>query len=155
MLNEADSIMLRVEPTSFEWRVDLLTTSIETARLVLAQLPIREKLRVAEYAGNEIYILIPCPANAPSSLAENLTIVPAAGDVVAWIDPSRTFLEIGFFFDNYNLLLSSRWGFTPVSVFARAKDAGGTEAMAASGNAIKRQILTSQPSDCYLSLTAS
>lgn len=144
---------LRSPALELDTQVELTPAACATIDFLRNLLPLRGAARAGTYAGNQIYFLTQLSTPAPATtITQNLTVVPAATEVVAWVDPTRTVLEIGIFYDDHNLLISPQWGFTPVSVIGRAR--GLSADSAAEGAAWKRRILAAETATLEMELDA-
>lgn len=143
---------LRSSGLGLDVSIELETAAADTVEFLRPQLPLCGAACAGGYAGNEIYLIAPLlNPPPPTAVTENLTVVPAATEVIAWVDPTRTLIEIGLFYDDHNLLVSPRWGFTPVSVIGRARGLGADHRER--GAAWKQQIQRADPGAFQLELS--
>jgi len=105
----------------------------KTCDIVWNALPVSGDVYHAKYASNEIYTLVP-PLQGQEPGGENITIVPAAGDVCYFYFPigeigyrwarDKGFADIpavvdlAIFYGRNNLLLSPTQGFVRANVYA-------------------------------------
>jgi hypothetical protein len=123
----------------------------KTCDIVWNALPLRGDVYHAKYASNEIYTLVkPLPGDEPGG--ENITIVPAAGDVCYFYFPigeigyrwarDKGFsdvpavVDLAIFYGRNNLLLSPTQGFVRANVYATIVE--NLEAFAAACNDVWR-----------------